>query len=116
MNYGYSKSFAKGTPEYKRAKKQRKNRGFDDTELASLDVSLARHILPRLKRFYKKNACHPVHFTQAQWNLILEDMIFAFEYIVDDSKYIGINPSNPEVTRMARGLELFGKYYTYLWI
>src|SRR5262245_28137695 len=76
--------------------KQRKERGFDDSETYSLSHTFARFIYPRLKRFRDAYArvSIPMEFhssrdgakTEAQWNAAekrwkkaLDEMLFAFE-------------------------------------
>jgi hypothetical protein len=81
---------------------QRRTRGFDDTELWSLDQPLAKHILPRLKAFRayplygypgmldepgmieddKNGENHDHNFKI--WLAIIDKMIIAFEYILCD--------------------------------
>ena len=50
-----------------------------------------------------------------RWNWVMDEMIFAFEFIVDeDNRYS--NKFDQEVEdRVANGLRLFGKYYRGLW-
>jgi len=79
---------------------QRRTRGFDDTELWSLDQPLAKYILPRLKAFRN----YPLHGYPGQldepgliednqdgdhhdhnfqiWLAVIDKMIIAFEYIL----------------------------------
>lgn len=114
MNYGYSKNL----PKHKNAKKwkkQRKKRGFDDTELVSLNTSLARHIYPRLLQFRDFTKSHPMELTAQQWEEILDKMIFSFKIIGDD-EYYDIPYDNAKAwDRIQCGFDLFGKYYQHLW-
>jgi hypothetical protein len=60
------------------------------------------------------------HF--ARWDYVLDEMIFAFDYEVNDKEhqYLSQSPMDVETyyavqKRVQRGFELFGKYYTGLW-
>ena len=49
------------------------------------------------------------------WNWVMDEMIFAFEFILDDDKRY-VDKFDPAVeNRVANGLKLFGKYYQGLW-
>lgn len=92
---------------------QRIFRGWDDSETWSLDVSLARAILPRLKHFKKLNKAYPVELTFDSWNAILDEMIYSFEFISSERYYQ--SSDHEERERAARGFELFCKHYRSLW-
>lgn len=82
--------------------------GVSDDDIFSLEVNIAKYILPRLKYFRKKGksgipACflpHDFHRLEAEefdfaeakaikeMNNVLDEMIFAFEYIVDPDKFV----------------------------
>jgi hypothetical protein len=66
---------------------QRRTRGFDDRELWNLDVTIAKFILPRLKRYKDMTSGAPSGLYQIEWGLILSDIIQAFEYIVVDDNF-----------------------------
>lgn len=63
--------------------------------------------------------------SQARWDWVLDEMIFAFESVVGDNenwenKYFKSNPPNlegwrEEAARIDNGFRLFGKYYRALW-
>lgn len=90
--------------------KQRLNRGFDDSELWNLHITLAGFILPRLKAF-KENICSsPTDMTIEEWKEILEKMIVAFEILAEDKEY-----SIEEEKKIGTGLNLFVKYFRGLW-
>ena len=104
-------------------RKQYEKRGFDDSELWSLDVTIAKFILPRLKRFKTKAGygCHggencPFEttedgfMTQKGWGDCIQKMIDAFQVIVDDC----VDDSQQEV--VDEGLALFAKYFQALWL
>lgn len=95
-------------------KKQKKERGWSDDELWSLDNTLAKLILPRLKRFRKISSGFPYSETETQetWYEKIDKMIFAFEFYAKD-KFELITKKDSK--RITQGLNLFAKYYGNLW-
>lgn len=106
---------------------QRRTRGWDDSDLWSLDYTLAKWIVPRLERFKEVRAGVPyiegfeVCGTHAQYNAaelewvrILDKMIRAFKLIIDDNDRDEL-VSNEEWQEVSEGLELFSKYFRNLW-
>lgn len=83
---------------------------------------------------YKKNGQTDIHFF-ARWDYVLDEMIWAFEqmtidweeqyygeWVEDETKTLGGYSVNADHEgriahqyRMAKGFELFGKYYFSLW-
>ena len=71
-------------------KKQRIERGFDDTECWNLYRTIAAFVLPRLKVFKEQNNGYPGNEeipTFEKWNDALDKMIYAFDYIVHEELY-----------------------------
>lgn len=133
---------------------------IDKYDTWNMDSTLANIILPMLKQLKATKHGIPSHFFsdsadaqlrfdfyednhfkdgEAQWNVVLDKMIFAFDHIVDDSwedafstgefdrtkdlcsegwkgtyvcDYDGIKAVTVQIQE---GLELFGKYYRNLW-
>lgn len=120
INFSVGSSEADARIEYKR---QRLERGFDDTELWNLDYTFAKFVLPRLKRFKEVNQGYPSSITYEVWDEYLDKMIYAFENIdYDDKSYDGVEWYNmPQEARDAvvdkvnEGLDLFRKHYFSLW-
>ena len=50
-----------------------------------------------------------------RWNWVMDEMIFAFEFIVDEDNRYSHNVNQEVEDRVANGLSLFGKYYQGLW-
>ena len=124
---------------------QRIRYGVADQECWSLDYTLTNYILPRLKHFKKmKRHTYPNDITPEEWEKILDEMIWAFEYMADEDKFIqfpdtgtdifDVNSFNRKKTekqqhdwdqylskskqlqyRKNEALLLFAKYYEALW-
>lgn len=92
---------------------QRVSRGWDDSQTWNLDTRIAEHVLPRLKLFKKLNNGHPVTLTGTEWDQILEQMIFAFEWAATDC--VDRSEDTETFARVQAGMELFAKYYFDLW-
>jgi hypothetical protein len=117
--------------------------GVSDQECWSLDCTITRFILPRLKHFKKINVhSHPADLTPEKWEEILDEMIWTFEYLDNDDKFNQFpqscmnhafgNDRTKSVQeqidwekyldkykeldkRKDEGLMLFAKYYQHLW-
>jgi len=108
---------------------QRRTRGWDDSDLWSLDHTHAKWIAPRLRRFKQVTYALPssllypdgtgesigTEAAAATWNKVLDDMIYAFEFVADEDRFFGTDPNHPDWARVAHGLELFARYYNCLW-
>lgn len=95
--------------------RQRKKWGFCDADLWNLDYTIAKFILPRLVRYRKMSRMgHPANLSMKQWGNILDKMIAAFKILKK-----GYKRSKSEYTKeiriVKRGLELFAKWFEYLW-
>lgn len=115
------------------------------SDLWSLDITIAKFVLPRLKKFKKENIGYPCieeMDTPEKWDEALDKMILAFEYAanqddwwLDDPKYNYIRAESKYddeyVTQIRNsclaegkrrqavineGLQLFAKWFRYLWI
>lgn len=97
-------------------KRQRLERGFDDTELWNLDATIIRFVLPRLKAFAADSTIgYPCRLEQDYpnckdyndlwWNVIIPEMIIGLEEYLDDSSF----------DDETEGMKLFFKYFTALW-
>lgn len=94
-------------------KQQRIERGFDDSETWNLDLTIARFILPRLKRFIELTNGYPPDLTPEIWNEYLNKMKIAFESIVEDA--VEMYLPNYDRSKIDEGLELFSRYFKNLW-
>lgn len=108
--YGYAATCDVDDNRQNKWKKQRKKRGFDDTELWNLDVTIAQFILPRMKAFVKdkkKNISYGKRYFKE-----LDKIIAAFTILSDDMRLI---PSDEENAVIQKGLKLFANHYRGLW-
>jgi hypothetical protein len=92
--------------------RQRILRGWDDSETWSLDHSLSKSIVPRLRRFREISCAHPSDLTSEEWNECLDKMIDAFEFGASERRWFA---SPEEYQHHQEGLELFGKWFWALW-
>lgn len=102
--------------KYKRAIKffwQRRIRGFDDSETWSMDNSLSKLILPRLKRFKKVKIGSPSSLSKEEWDQIIDRMIYSFEWLAAGKQFESENEI--EIKKVNEGLHFFAKYYRDLW-
>lgn len=88
---------------------------FDDSDTWSLDVHLAKLILPRLIRFRELTIGTPGPFegTHEEWLKVLDEMIAAFTLIASPEYYNIDNKTDGDI--IDGGLKLFAKYYNCLW-
>jgi hypothetical protein len=91
--------------------KQRLERGFDDSETWSLRDTIARFIIPRLKRFREISIAYPAEMTYEEWNSILDKMIKAFELV--DDRYLTL--TDEQQKEYEEGISLFKEHFMGLW-
>ena len=93
--------------------KNRIKYGFFDDETWNLDYTMAKFILPRLKRFRDITKCYPPELKSLdEWQKILDKMIWGFDSIVNGYDDF-LNPEHNK--KQQEGLDLFSKYFTALW-
>ena len=100
VNFSLGKETDEREPEWKA---QRLTRGFDDTEMWSLDCTIAEFIAPRLKVFLEKAkqiGDHPGNITSQEWQCILEQMI---------------EDSDANWKKVDKALSLLHKWFFKLW-
>lgn len=110
-------------------------KGYSDSELWNFDYTMAKWILPRLKRFKKDSISFPAELeTPDKWDEILDKMIWSFDYIVNQDKYEDeimekykdneidedghyrwIKDTKELSAKCQEGLDLFGTYFRSLW-
>ena len=103
-------------------KKQRLERGFDDSETWNLDSSILHFILPRLKRFKEVTNSFPANMNSfEEWEKILNKAISDIELIYDNAETENmssieykehVNKQNQAKNDIS---EFLGKYLFELW-
>lgn len=114
VNFSLGKEDDRREPEWKA---QRLTRGFDDTEMWSLDCTIAAFIAPRLKVFKEQAARigdHPVNITSQEWQCILEQMIEGFEIYPDHFNWTE-EDSDANWRKVDKALSLFHTWFFNLW-
>ena len=111
------------------------------SDLCGLDVTIAKFVLPRLRKFKKKSMGYPgigEMNTPEKWDEALDKMMLAFEYVlnwdewwIDNPRYDFFNASSKEREKIRNamykerkrrqavideGLLLFAKWFQYLQI
>jgi len=119
--------------------------GVADSECWSLDYTFTRYMLPRLKHFRNmKRYSYPSDVTPEEWERILDEIIWAFDYMSNEEKYIIMPHFDSDIEkvfdmnrpktlereiewrnyfdkmkslqhRKVESLKLFAKYYEALW-
>jgi hypothetical protein len=104
---------------------QRIARGWDDSETWSMDSSLAKIILPQLHLFKGYQYLQemqgfypnlPENMSINDWNKIIDQMIWSFQWFSNGKQYTYdyVTEAN-DANKAYDGVELFAKYYKYLW-
>jgi len=93
-------------------KKQILKQGFSDTEVWNLDTTIAKFVLPRLKRLKEIHHGYPHNLTEEKWEEILETMIKGFEIY---TKRDELNWSQSDSKIIKKSLKYFSKYFLNLW-
>lgn len=88
--------------------------GFNPNETWSLDYSITKFVLPRLKYFRKTAKAHPACLeTPEEWNVILDSMIAAFDLMVDEDSNWDFDKKKMKIVK--KGMDNFHKYFHALW-
>ena len=88
---------------------------YSQSEVWNTDNVLAQLIAPRLLAFKEldKHGFCPDFKSMTEWNQAIQQMIDAFELLIDEDK-LGIFTKDEEEA-IEHGLELFSKYFRSLW-
>lgn len=87
---------------------QELTRGWASDDTWSLDATISRFILPRLKLFKQVTIAYPMDLTVDEWDKLLDDMIYFHECVATWEE-------NIDEERYNRGRKAFGDYYNDLW-
>ena len=95
---------------------------IDKWDTWSMDHTLAHIVLPMLVQLKATQHGHPADLTEQEWDLILDEMIWAFEQKcrddwMEDYDYNKWDSEGVKAhqERMTNGFNLFGKYFESLW-
>lgn len=92
---------------------QRWTRGFDDSELWSLDSTIAEFVYPRIKAFRAMPMMgYPSGLDEKQWQYILLDIENAFAILANNDY---VSRSGEDEKCVQRGMKLFVEYFEALW-
>ena len=94
-----------------------------DNECFSLYYPIAKFVYPRLKYFRDsdKMGYPAVLDSMEEWNNILDKMLFAFDYALNESEErfspidFDLEEHQTILGRVAEGFKLFGEYFLNLW-
>ena len=107
-DYGLSREIPLTDPRQVLWAKQRAERGFDDTELWNLDVTIAEFITPRLKAYAAKVQGVPGTLKEEEWQQMLNLMVQTFEEYSEAE-------CHDKTMKGKKGFKLFRKYFSHLW-
>lgn len=99
---------------FKEYKAQRLDRGFDDSELWSLDCTFAKFIAPRIRRLKEVSGDFPADLTRAKWEQILDEMAEGFE-IYPEHFHWTESEQEANWKKVHKALSNFHKYFFNLW-
>ncbi|MGM8331755.1 hypothetical protein [Clostridium perfringens] len=91
---------------------------IQDSELWSLDTTLAKYILPRLEKYRNmERMSYPSKLSgEEEWNDILDKMIYAFKYVLErDNFYFDYDTEKERIEKYKEGMNLFAEYFMDLW-
>lgn len=123
---------------------QRRIRGYDDLDKWNAAWYIARKAIPVLKdmrdhaygssiKWHREDRFgniieltkeevfvgdeHPAAFTMEEWRAVIDDIIYAFQFVIDEDTRTEFNEENynADLKRHKRGLKLFAIYYMNLW-
>ena len=104
----FARSGIKDKARRDKYRQQRKERGFDDTELWNLDVTFARLMLPRLRAFLPLR--DELIVVDDKWHADMAAIILALEILSENS--VDIDGNRAIVTS---GMEAFSRNIMRLW-
>jgi hypothetical protein len=125
MTYGVK--LKKTDKRYKKFKKQRKKRGWDDSETWNLYTVVGKFLVPRLRRFAKLTFGYPPQLTMEQWVSIVNEIADGFEaldkidnmYSLEEYKGLSADRLRKEEKKLykkvEKSLKLFKQYFFNLW-
>lgn len=99
-------------------KRIRKKKGLSkirEEEVWSLDITLAKYILPRLIKFKEVNTMsYPCSFKNIEeWHKIIDKMIFSFDYVLNGKNhpFISLEEEMRIQKRYKEGMDYFSEFF-----
>ena len=116
-NFSIAEEVYPDEPEkLERYKKQRDERGFDDTETWHLDKSLTLFLIPRLKRFIELNNGFPSGQTEESFNEKLNFILKSFEeYYYNENEEVSLELEKERLSNAKKAATLLGEIWFDLW-
>jgi hypothetical protein len=116
-NFSIAEEVYPDEPEkLERYKKQRDERGFDDTETWHLDKSLTFFLIPRLKRFIELNNGFPSGQTEESFNEKLNFILKSFEeYYYNENDEVSLELEKERLSNAKKAATLLGEIWFDLW-
>jgi hypothetical protein len=97
-------------------KKQRDERGFDDTETWHLDKTLALFLIPRLERFIQVNNGYPGGETEESFNEKLNFILKSFkEYYNGENNEVSLELEKERLINANKAVVILGEIWFDLW-
>ena len=116
-NFSIAEEVYPDEPEkLERYKKQRDERGFDDTETWHLDKSLTLFLIPRLKRFIELNNGFPSGQTEESFNEKLNFILKSFEeYYYNENNEVSLELEKERLSNAKKAATLLGEIWFDHW-
>ena len=116
-NFSIAEEVYPDEPEkLERYKKQRDERGFDDTETWHLDKTLALFLIPRLERFIQVNNGFPGGETEESFNEKLNFILKSFEqYYYIENEEVSLELEKERVSNLKKAAAILGEIWFDLW-
>jgi hypothetical protein len=116
-NFSIAEEVYSDEPEkLEKYKKQREERGFDDTETWHLDKTVALFLLPRLKRYIQVNNGFPGGLTEELYNEKLNYIVKSFEeYYQDENVEVSLELEKERLSNAKKAVAILGEIWFDLW-
>ncbi len=116
-NFSIAEEVYKDEPEkLEKYKKQREERGFDDTETWHLDKTIALFSIPRLKRYLQVNNGFPNGETEQSFNEKLNFIVKSFEeYYQDENIEVSLEIEKERLSNAKKAVAMLAELWFDLW-
>ncbi len=116
-NFSIAEEVYSDEPEkLEKYKKQRDERGFDDTETWHLDKTVALFLIPRLKRYIEVNNGFPNGETEQSFNEKLNFIVKSFEeYYQDENIEVSLELEKERLANAQKAISILSDLWFDLW-